>query len=75
MRTDTNINDALIQALANVRLESLEISDQMKEMIKEFILNESMTTSDMIERKIKDQSPRELQALQKVIILSGCYIA
>jgi len=58
MRTDKNINDALIQALANVRLESLEISDQMKEMIKEFILNESMTTSDMIERKIKDQSPR-----------------
>ena len=58
MRVDENINDALSQALANVRLESLEISDQMKEMIKEFILNESMTTSDMIERKIKDQSPR-----------------
>ncbi len=58
MRVDENINDALSQALANVRLESLEISDQMKELIKEFILNESMTTGDMIERTIKDQSPR-----------------
>lgn len=58
MRIDKNINDAVSQALANVRLESLEISDQIKELIKEFVLNESMTTDDMIDRTIKDQSPR-----------------
>jgi len=44
----TDLN-ALQQALANVRLESLEISPQLQALLQEALLNGKLTTGDIIE--------------------------
>jgi len=43
----TDLN-ALQQALANVKLESLEISTQLQELLQEALLNGKLTTDDII---------------------------
>lgn len=43
----TDLN-ALQQALANVRLESLEISAQLQGLLQEALLNGKLTTDDII---------------------------
>ena len=44
----TDLN-ALQQALANVRLKSLEISPQLQALLQEALLNGKLTTGDIIE--------------------------
>ena len=44
----TDLN-ALQQAIANVRLESLEISPQLQALLQEALLNGKLTTGDIIE--------------------------
>ncbi len=43
----TDLN-AVQQALANVRLESLEISTQLQVLLQEALLNGKLTTEDII---------------------------
>ena len=50
----TNTNLQIIhQAFANVRLESLELSEQMKELINRFTLEGKITTTEIIEILVK----------------------
>lgn len=48
----TNL-DVIHQAFANIRLESLELSEQMKNMISKFTLEGSITTTEILETLIK----------------------
>ena len=48
---NTNL-DIIHQAFANIRLESLELSEQLKGMISEYTLEGTITTTEILERLI-----------------------
>ena len=49
----TNI-EMIHQAFANIRLESLELSDQFNKDFYQFILEGSITTTEILENLIKE---------------------